>query len=104
MQVSKWLAHSTYTLTLDVYGDWISEEDGGAVNPLPEPTAPAKTSQGAKMLRRAVDEISEMQAEARAEAEALIAGDQGRSRGRAAKAQRAVGGHGRKAKRPRSRV
>jgi integrase len=42
MQVSKWLGHSTFTLTLDVYGDWIPEEDGGAVNPLPEPTAPAK--------------------------------------------------------------
>ena len=22
-QVSKWFGHSTYTLTLDVYGDWI---------------------------------------------------------------------------------
>jgi hypothetical protein len=42
MQVSKWLGHSTYTLTLDVYSDWMPEEDGGAVNPLPEPTAPAK--------------------------------------------------------------
>jgi integrase len=41
MQVSKWLGHSTYTLTLDVYGDYIPEGDGGAVNPLPEPTAPA---------------------------------------------------------------
>jgi hypothetical protein len=26
-------------LTLDVYGDYIPEDDGGAVNPLPEPTA-----------------------------------------------------------------
>lgn len=42
MQVSQWLGHSTYTLTLDVYGDYIPEEDGGAVNNLPEPTAPAK--------------------------------------------------------------
>ncbi len=39
MQVSKWLGHSTFTLTLDVYGDYIPETDGGAVNPLPEPTA-----------------------------------------------------------------
>ena len=38
------MGHSTYTLTLDVYGDWIPEEGGGAVNPLPEPTAPAKTA------------------------------------------------------------
>lgn len=42
MQVSKWLGHSTYTLTLDVYGDYIPETDGGAINPLPEPVAPAK--------------------------------------------------------------
>lgn len=42
MQVSKWLGHSTFTLTLDVYGDYIPEEDGGASNTLPEPAAPAK--------------------------------------------------------------
>ncbi|MGO9030963.1 hypothetical protein [Mycobacterium sp.] len=30
MQVSQWLGHSTYTLTLDVYGDYIPEQDGGA--------------------------------------------------------------------------
>jgi integrase len=42
MQVSKWLGHSTFTLTLDVYGDWIPEQDGGAANDLPEPTAPAR--------------------------------------------------------------
>ncbi|WP_459956087.1 tyrosine-type recombinase/integrase [Mycobacterium avium] len=47
MQVSKWLGHSTYTLTLDVYGDFIPEDDGGAVNPLPEPTAPAKPAEPA---------------------------------------------------------
>jgi integrase len=43
MQAPKWLGHSTFTLTLDVYGDYIPETDGGAVNPLPEPTAPAKS-------------------------------------------------------------
>jgi integrase len=37
MQVSKWLGHSTFTLTLDVYGDYIP--DGGAANNLPEPRA-----------------------------------------------------------------
>lgn len=41
MQVSKWLGHSTYTLTLDVYGDYIPEQDGGALNTLPAPPAPA---------------------------------------------------------------
>lgn len=41
MQVSKWLGHSTFVLTLDTYGDWIPEEDGRARNELPEPTAPA---------------------------------------------------------------
>ena len=30
MQVSQWLGHATYSLTLDVYGDYIPETDGGA--------------------------------------------------------------------------
>jgi integrase len=47
MQVSKWLGHSTFTLTLDVYGDWIPEQDGGAANTLPEPTAPATPTEAA---------------------------------------------------------
>jgi integrase len=42
MQVSKWLGHSSFTLTLDVYGDYIPEGDGGALNTLPEPTVWAK--------------------------------------------------------------
>jgi integrase len=42
MQVSKWLGHSTFTLTLDVYGDYIPEGDGGGLNALPEAPAPAK--------------------------------------------------------------
>ncbi|WP_100523160.1 tyrosine-type recombinase/integrase [Mycobacteroides abscessus] len=46
MLVSKWLGHSTYTLTLDVYGDYIPEEDGGALNTLPEPPAPVKRADG----------------------------------------------------------
>jgi integrase len=45
MQVSKWLGHSTFTLTLDVYGDYIAEEDGGAGNNLPEPPAPVRTDE-----------------------------------------------------------
>jgi hypothetical protein len=43
MQVSKWLGHSTFTLTLVVYDDYVPEEDGGALNTLPEPPAPVKT-------------------------------------------------------------
>ena len=42
MQVSKWLGHSTFTLTLDTYGDYIPEQDGGALNTLPEPPAPTR--------------------------------------------------------------
>jgi integrase len=42
MQVSKWLGHSTFTLTLDTYGDYIPEQDGGALNTLPEPPAPVQ--------------------------------------------------------------
>jgi integrase len=45
MQVSKWLGHSTFTLTLDVYGDWIPERDGGAANDLPEPPGPQKLAE-----------------------------------------------------------
>jgi integrase len=47
MQVSQWLGHSTYTLTLDVYGDWIPAHDGGVPNALPEPLAPAKLAEAA---------------------------------------------------------
>ena len=41
MQVSQWLGHASYTLTLDTYGDWIPEHDGGVPNALPEPPRPA---------------------------------------------------------------
>jgi hypothetical protein len=47
MQVSKWLGHSAFTLTLDVYGDYIPEADNGAANNLPEPTAPARPAEAA---------------------------------------------------------
>ena len=47
IRVSKWLGRSTFTLTLDVYGDYIPEEDGGALNTLPEPPAPAKPAEAA---------------------------------------------------------
>lgn len=40
MQVSKWLGHSTFTLTLNTYGDWIPDEEGGTGNDLPEPPKP----------------------------------------------------------------
>lgn len=38
MLVSEWLGHSTYTLTLDVYGGFIPSDDAAA-NTLPEPVA-----------------------------------------------------------------
>ncbi|AWG65277.1 site-specific integrase [Mycobacteroides abscessus] len=37
MQVSKWLGHATFTVTLDIYGDYINPE--GEVNALPAPVA-----------------------------------------------------------------
>jgi hypothetical protein len=55
LQVSKWLGHSTFTLTLDVYGDYIPEEDGRAANTLPEPplpVSPAGTTGTVVLLRR----------------------------------------------------
>jgi integrase len=45
MQVSQWLGHSTCSLTLDVYGDWIPQHDGGVPNALPEPTAPERPAE-----------------------------------------------------------
>ncbi|MDO3637633.1 tyrosine-type recombinase/integrase [Mycolicibacterium arseniciresistens] len=51
MQVSRWLGHSTFTLTLNTYGDWIPEEDGGAINHLPEPSSAAgQTPQKVRQL------------------------------------------------------
>ncbi|WP_413783627.1 tyrosine-type recombinase/integrase [Mycolicibacterium chubuense] len=50
MQVSKWLGHSTYTLTLDVYGDYIPEQDGGAANTLPEPPAPVQRAEASNVV------------------------------------------------------
>jgi integrase len=45
MQVSKWLGHANYTLTLNTYGEWIPAEHGGVPNALPEPKpAPAKAT------------------------------------------------------------
>lgn len=44
MQVSRWMGHSTFTLTLDTYGDWIPEEDGGVLNDLPEPSQAVRLS------------------------------------------------------------
>ncbi|MHA7649398.1 tyrosine-type recombinase/integrase [Mycobacterium sp. ML4] len=45
MQVSKWLGHSTFTLTLDTYGDYISSAEGGKAAPLARPVAnPAATN------------------------------------------------------------
>jgi integrase len=38
------LGHSTFTLTLDTYGDYILEQDGGAANDLPEPPRTGKTN------------------------------------------------------------
>lgn len=39
MQVSKWLGHATFTLTLDTYGDYISTVEGGKAAPLARPVA-----------------------------------------------------------------
>ncbi|MBF6131603.1 site-specific integrase [Nocardia otitidiscaviarum] len=49
MQVSKWLGHSTFTLTLNTYGDWIPEEEGGAGNNLPEPPRALGSAPGQRL-------------------------------------------------------
>ena len=43
MRVSQLLGHSTYTLTLNTYGDWIPAEQ--YADDLPEPPAPAKPAE-----------------------------------------------------------
>lgn len=43
MAVSKWLGHESYVTTLNVYGDYIAEDEGGKATPLARPTAPAET-------------------------------------------------------------
>jgi hypothetical protein len=48
MQVSKWLGHSTYTLTLDVYGDYIPEQDGGAAKHAPGATRARTARRGGR--------------------------------------------------------
>lgn len=42
MQVSKWLGHSTYVITMTVYADYLPQD--GTENTLPEPMAPATES------------------------------------------------------------
>lgn len=53
MQVSEWLGHGSYTLTLDVYGSWIPKEEGGTQNTLPEP--PAATADVAELPSNVVN-------------------------------------------------
>jgi hypothetical protein len=53
MQVSQWLGHGRYTLTLDTYGGYIPEADGGAQNTLPEPPAPDTAARASKMVNHA---------------------------------------------------
>jgi integrase len=45
MQVSQWLGHATYSLTLDVYGGYIPQADGGVPNALPEPPASVRSAE-----------------------------------------------------------
>ena len=54
MPVSKWLGHSTFTLTLDVYGDYIPEGDGGAVKRFARASRPGEASRGGGEQRRGV--------------------------------------------------
>ena len=44
IQVAKWLGHNSYVLTLTTYADYIPEDE--AINPLPEPVAPARVDTG----------------------------------------------------------
>lgn len=54
MQVSKWLGHATFTLTLDTYGDYITADEGGKAAPLARPMAvTAQTNKVVSINRQA---------------------------------------------------
>jgi hypothetical protein len=44
MMVSKWLGHANFTITLNVYGDYIHEDEGGKVASLAAPATPIPSS------------------------------------------------------------
>ena len=50
IQVSKWLGHASYVITLTAYADYIPEE--GTVNALPEPQTPAGQTTNVVNLHR----------------------------------------------------
>jgi integrase len=50
MQVSKWLGHASYLITMSVYADWIQDEQ--AANTLPEPVAAPTAGNVVKMPAR----------------------------------------------------
>ncbi|OBA98627.1 hypothetical protein A5666_24415 [Mycolicibacterium fortuitum] len=52
MQVSKWLGHATFTLTLDTYGDYISSVEGGKAAPLARPVAVTPQTNNVVPLQR----------------------------------------------------
>jgi integrase len=52
MQVSKWLGHESYVTTLNVYGDYIDEAEGGKAVPLARPVAPARPAGNVVPFRR----------------------------------------------------
>lgn len=39
------MGHSTRTLVLDTYGDWIPDDEGGTANNLPEPPEPVQPAE-----------------------------------------------------------
>lgn len=41
MQVSKWLGHASFVTTLNVYADYIAENEGGKQAPLTRPASHA---------------------------------------------------------------
>ena len=48
MQVSKWLGHASYVVTMTTYADWMPEQE--APNPLPEPIAPPSTGRASNVV------------------------------------------------------
>jgi integrase len=54
MQVSKWLGHSSFTLTLDVYGDYIPRAGRWRGEPAAGTERPVEACQGYEQYRETV--------------------------------------------------
>jgi hypothetical protein len=56
MLVSEWLGHESYVTTLNIYADYISEQEGGKSTQLARSAPPSGTTGNVLPFRRRADE------------------------------------------------